>query len=191
MIFKEKIYKLSIIAICAIMLFSCKNDIKNVIKISEIDKLPELSGKDIYFTQSEYGKLSMQVYTPTLQKFTKGDQQKTVFPDGIKVIHFSEYPDTLSLIYADYAILYEKEEYWEAKGNVIAKNTKGEVLNTEYLIWDQNKKEIYSDKRVQITTPNDIIVGQGFHSDEHFDTWEIDEVTGIFTFDDDDENNKD
>jgi hypothetical protein len=43
---------------------------------------------------------------------------------------------------------------------------RNEILNTEYLVWDQKKKIIFSDKKVQVTTPNDIIFGEGFESDE-------------------------
>ena len=173
----------SIIVVSTMMLFSCKNDIKNVVKISEIEKVPELLGEDIFFTQSENGSLVLQVYTKKLQKFSKQENPTTVFPKGIEVIHFYEYPDTQSMISADYAILHENKELWEAKGNVYARNTKGEVLNTEYLAWDQQNRTISSDQQVQITTQEDIIYGQGFHSDEQFDNWEIDKVTGIFTFD--------
>jgi hypothetical protein len=46
------------------------------------------------------------------------------------------------------------------------------------------KENIFSDKQVQVTTPNDIIFGEGFESDEQFENWKIQKVTGIFTLDD-------
>jgi len=66
----------------------------------------------------------------------------------------------------------------EAKNNVIVTNIKGEILNTEHLIWDQNKKIIYSDVFVKITTPTQILFGKGLESDERFENWKIKNPTG-------------
>ena len=163
---------------------SCKNDIKNVLKVSEVEKLPELLGEEIYLNQSENGKVYLSVYAKKFIKYSKANLQQTEFPEGIRVVHFTNYPDTLSMISADYAVNYDEKEIWEAKGNVIAKNSKNEVLNTEFLIWDQKKRIIYSPKQVQVTTPDDIIIGEGFESDDQFNNWKIQNVIGVFTLND-------
>lgn len=181
-------WKISFIVITSIFLLSsCKNDINNIIKVSEIQKLPELFGEEIYLTQSEYGKTILSVYAKKFIKYDKANIKQTEFPEGIRVVHFSDFPDTLSMISADYAVNFDEKEIWEAKGNVVAKNIKNEVLNTEYLIWDQKKRIIYSNKQVQVTTPNDIIIGEGFESDDQFNNWKIQNVIGVFTLNDDSE----
>ncbi|MFW5850661.1 MAG: LPS export ABC transporter periplasmic protein LptC [Bacteroidota bacterium] len=176
----------SIIVVSIMMLFSCKNEMKNIIKMSEIQKMPELSGSEVYLSQTEFGKTTLSVYTPQVLKYSQENSPysspRTLFPQGIRVVHFSTFPDTLTMIRADHAILYDNEEKWEAKNNVVAKNEKGEVLRTEYLIWNQKKGKIFSDKQVQITTEDDIIEGTGFEADDNFENWEILNVTGIFTF---------
>jgi len=179
---------LSIIVFVTMMLFSCKNEMKNIIKMSEIQKMPELSGREVYMTQTEFGEKTLSVYTPQVLKYSQENSlyssPRTLFPEGIRVVHFGIYPDTLTMIRADYAILYDNEEKWEAKNNVVAKNSKGEVLRTEYLTWDQKTGKIFSDKQVQITTEDDIIEGTGFEADDNFENWEIQNVTGVFTFSD-------
>ena len=106
------------------------------------------------------------------------------FPQGISVLQYSSYPDTLSLLTANYAINDEEKDIWEARGNVVAKNVKShEELNTEYLVWDQKKGIIYSDKKVRVITPDDIIMGEGFSSDDQFTEWQVEKVTGIISFD--------
>ncbi|MDA3883326.1 MAG: LPS export ABC transporter periplasmic protein LptC [Bacteroidales bacterium] len=188
MIFRYKNIFSSIIVVSIMMLFSCKNEMKNIVKMSEIQKMPELSGSEVYMSQTEFGKKTLSIYTPQLLKYSQENSlyssPRTLFPEGIRVVHFSIYPDTLTMIRADYAILYENEEKWEAKNNVIAQNAKGEVLRTEYLIWNQKAGKIFSDKQVQITTEDDIIEGTGFEADDNFENWEIQNVTGIFTFSD-------
>ena len=167
------------------MLFSCKNDMKNIVKISEIETMPELSGENMYLEETVYGKKTLSVFTPELQKFSRENSQydtpRTIFPEGIHVVHFSDFPDTLSMIRANYAILFEDTETWEAQGNVRAQNAKGELLQTEFLVWDQKNGVIFSTQQVQITTEDDVIFGYGFRSDDNFENWEIQQVTGVFS----------
>lgn len=179
----------SIITLSVVMLFSCKNDMKNIVKISEIETMPELSGRNMFLSETEFGNRTISVFTPKLLKYSqensKYDSPRTIFPQGIEVVHFSEYPDTLSMIRADYASLFEETQKWEAKGNVKAQNSKGEILQTEFLIWDQKRGVIYSNQQVKITTAEDIIFGHGFRSDDNFENWEIQHVTGVFSFNED------
>lgn len=170
-----------------ILFFSCNNDMKNVIQVSEFEKLPELSSENIHFSQSEYGKIVISIETPELTKTKKGedDDESEImeFPKGIRVVQYSSYPDTLTMISANYAVNNSEEGVWKARGNVVAKNVKNqECLNTEYLIWDQKKGIIYSNQKVQVSTPDDIIFGEGFKSDDQFTDWQVEKVTGVITF---------
>ncbi|MBO7124801.1 MAG: LPS export ABC transporter periplasmic protein LptC, partial [Bacteroidales bacterium] len=114
------------------------------------------------------------------------------FPKGIRVVQYSSYPDTLTMIFANYAVNNSEKGVWEARGNVIAKNVKNqECLNTEYLIWDQKKGIIYSNQKVQVSTPDDIIFGEGFKSDDQFTDWQVEKVTGVITFENENFTNED
>jgi len=170
-----------------ILFFSCNNDMKNVIQVSEFEKLPELSSENIHFSQSEYGKIVISIETPELTKTKNGEEDDEAeimeFPKGIRVVQYSSYPDTLTMISANYAVNNSEKGVWEARGNVVAKNVKNqECLNTEYLIWDQKKGIIYSNQKVQVSTPDDIIFGEGFKSDDQFTDWQVEKVTGVITF---------
>ncbi|HIN39145.1 MAG TPA: LPS export ABC transporter periplasmic protein LptC, partial [Flavobacteriales bacterium] len=79
---------------------------------------------------------------------------------------------------ANYAISYEKKGTMEAKGNVVLINEIGEKLNTEYLIWNQKEAKIFSDKFVKITTKDEIIMGEGFESNESFTNFKIHHIKG-------------
>ncbi|MDR2962461.1 MAG: LPS export ABC transporter periplasmic protein LptC [Bacteroidales bacterium] len=164
------------------LIFSCNNDIETIKKVSQSEQVPMLLGENIALTQSEQGRIMLKVFTKELIQYANGEKNYTEFPQGIRAVHFSNYPDTISYLQADYAINYAETDVWEAKGNVIARNVKNEQLNTEYLVWDQKKKIIYSNARVQVTTPDDIIYGEGFESDEQFENWSVKKVTGTFTF---------
>lgn len=168
----------------SVLLLSCNNDLENVIRVSEFEKLPELLGENIQFVQTEYGKIVISITSPTITKQTKDGEEQMEFPKGITVVQYSNYPDTASYISANYAINYSDKNLWEARGNVVAKNIKNhETLNTEYLVWDQSKGLIYSDKKVQVRTPDDVIFGEGFRADDQFGDWQVDKVTGVISFD--------
>jgi hypothetical protein len=59
-------------------------------------------------------------------------------------------------------------------------NNKGERLNTEKLIWDQNRQLIYTDKFVRITTPSEVLTGEGMESTQDFSDWTIKTPRGRF-----------
>ena len=102
---------------------------------------------------------------------------------------FMEIDDPISRLivihlYCEKAINYTEKNLWKARGDVVAINAKNqEKLNTEYLVWDQKKGEISSNQKVQVSTPDDVIFGEGFRSDDSFDDWQVDKVTGVITFD--------
>jgi hypothetical protein len=63
-------------------------------------------------------------------------------------------------------------------------NTKGERLNTEEIIWDEQKKKIYSDKYVTIHTKDEILFGYGFESNEDFSKYKIFKLSGTIRMED-------
>lgn len=156
---------------------SCENDIQQVKKFDKDEKkLPTQILIDAEMIYSDSAELKAIIKTPKLDNYTI-DKVYQEFPKGVKVDIY-ENGVVSSNLKANYAVNYEKEKIMEAKNNVIVTNIKGEILNTEHLIWDQNKKIIYSDVFVKITTPTQILFGKGLESDERFENWKIKNPTG-------------
>jgi len=149
--------------------------------VSKKEEFPDLSAKNVSFLYTDSGKIKVNITSPLLRRFSNVERPYTEFPNGLMVVYFSQYPDTNSRISANYAIQWMNEKKWEAKGIVIARNTKGYVLNTEYMIWDEKKEIIYSDKYVKIATGTDVIVGEGFEADQTFERWKILKVKGAIS----------
>ena len=70
-------------------------------------------------------------------------------------------------------------------GNVHVQNLKGEKFDTELLYWDQNKKRVYSDRRVRIEQPDQVIYAIGFESNEQLTKYRFFKTEGIFYVDED------
>jgi LPS export ABC transporter protein LptC len=116
-------------------------------------------------------------------------KKEMVFPKGFFATFYEEDMTVKSTLHANHGINYEEKRIMIATDSVVLINfNKEETLNTDELIWDQNKKLIYSDKFVKITTNEDVIFGNGgFESDEAFDEWIIKNPTGDFIINEDEE----
>lgn len=172
---------LSIVAISmATMLFSCSNDLEKVKKLTTIDSIPDITIKNILVKQSESGMITLELTAPQLNSF-QGREPYTEFPKGLRIIFFDSLMQPKSELTARYGISWDNKRIMEAKGDVVVRNfTKKAQLNTEHLTWDENKRKMFSEQFVKITTPDRIITGKSMESDEVFDNWVIRNVSGTF-----------
>ena len=91
------------------------------------------------------------------------------FRKGVKVETYNDTTHTIeSTLTTNYAIFLEKQELWEAKGNVIATNAQGQKLETEQLFWNQKSGRIYSNVDSKVTQNDGESVIIGFESDDRF-----------------------
>jgi lipopolysaccharide assembly outer membrane protein LptD (OstA) len=57
-------------------------------------------------------------------------------------------------------------------------NQKGERLTTDELIWDEEKKIIYSNTFVKIATEDEVMYGKGMIANQNFSDYTIKNITG-------------
>ncbi len=167
------------ISLVMLMLFfsACENDMEKVKLISTKDTLPNTSAKNVELFYSEFANVRIHLTAPLINEYELENPYREM-PKGIKVLFFDSVGNQISSLRAEYAISYQNEQRMEAKNDVVVINEKNEQLNTEHLIWDQKKKKIFSEKFVKITTPDKIIHGDGFESDETFDKWSLKKIRG-------------
>lgn len=170
-----------ITALFAVMLFSCENDMAVVNEITRRDTLPMVTSHNIVVLYSEKGIPQFTLKAPIAIIYA-GDDAYQEFASGFHVVFFDSLQNIKSELSADYGISYEKRKLMEARRNVVVVNhEKNERMNTEHMIWDQNKKIIFSDVFVKITTPTDVLYGEnGFEADESFNSWLIRKTSGEF-----------
>ena len=161
------------------MLFSCENDIETVNIIGAKDTAPFEISKNVALYYSENGKVEVLLKTPLLERYT-GERPYFEMTKGVEVYFYDSLMNISSQLTANYAISYENEKITEARNNVVVLNEKNEQLDTEHLIWDEKKAIIYSNVYVKITTPDEILYGDGFESDERFEKWHIKMPKGSF-----------
>ena len=97
----------------------------------------------------------------------------TILPKGVMVIFYDRNEKESTTLKGNYAIRYEKSQRMEIRYNVEVINEKGEKLNTERLVWDEQKKKITSNAFVKITTAKEVITGNGLEANQDFTKYEI------------------
>ena len=103
------------------------------------DTIPDISAKNIDFTFSDSAKVQVRLTGPVMHAYD-GDDPYMVFPEGFLVEFYDSVMNITSTITGKYGIHYDKRGVMEARNNVVVTNFEtGERLDTEELIWDQNK----------------------------------------------------
>ena len=161
------------------ILCSCENDVKKVASLTKKNE-PNSRGKNVSLIYSEKANVKIKVTAPVMEEYGIEEKDKYIeMQKGIKVQFFDSLLKVTSTLTSKYAIHRVGEKIMEAKNDVVVVNDKGEQLNTEHLIWNEDSSKIYSDKFVKITTEDEILMGEGMEANQDFSKWKIHKIKGI------------
>lgn len=160
----------------ATLLFSCTKETKPT--QYDYETLLTESSENRTITMMENGIRSYTFITPLMEGYSLAANPYQEFRRGINMTTYTQ--DSLNLvdanITANYAIYYENQRLWEAKGNVIIiKNNRDEgdttiknhtEIYTQQLFWNATTKKIYSNVDTKILQPDGWHFGVGFDADE-------------------------
>lgn len=150
----------------------------------DLETLKTLQSNNLTIISSAEGKLSYRFETPLLERYEYAAQPYMEFTKGVKVETYNDSTHLIeSTLIADYAKLIEPLELWEARGNVVATNAQGQVLETQQLFWDRKSDRIYSTVDSKITQGQDVVIGIGFESNSKFDDFMFHRPRGQVTVD--------
>ena len=165
---------LTLLAIGMLWLTACENNLENIKKLANMNSglaIDTTRGVDIIYSDSAVVK--GRLITPLLIKYST-EKPYDVMPDGVKVISFDKNGKEEGNIVADSAVQLENESITKFYKNVIATSADGSTFKSEEMIWDQPKKIIYSNQRVEMLRPNgDVFYGTSFKSDDKLEHPEI------------------
>lgn len=159
----------------ASLLSSC--DTKPAATVYDYETLMTESSENRTITMMENGKRSYSFTSPLMEGYSMASNPYQEFRRGIRMTTFT---DSLSLvdatITANYAIYYERQRLWEAKGNVvIIKNNREEgdttvkdltEIYTQQLFWNATTKKIYSNVDTKVLQADGWHFGVGFDADD-------------------------
>ncbi|HLP51039.1 MAG TPA: LPS export ABC transporter periplasmic protein LptC [Chitinophagales bacterium] len=161
-----------------LFLCSCNNSIEEVNQIVSRANVKIEKGKDVVINYSDNGVVRIQAMGPTATRFNT-EKPYLEFPDGFKILFYNNAHEIESTLTSRTATAVENSHTMTARDSVVVVNNKGEVLNTDELIWDEEKKIIYSNSFVKISTADEILYGNGMIANENFSDYTIKHITGV------------
>lgn len=174
-------------AIAAGMLFSaCENDLAEVKRVTTRDTLPVQTIFNSTTTYTDSGRVTFEISAGRVDRFL-GENPYDNFTDGLIVTSYNRDGSVASKITAENAVNYTKKKRMTARDNVVLENDEGKKLNTEELHWDESEHRIFTDKFVKITTPTEILFGDGLEAEEDFSRYEIKNIKGRIKIEEDEE----
>lgn len=173
----SSLLKLSVICCLLLAIYSCKNSLEEAKLIISRANVKIEKGKNVQINFSDNGIVRIQASGPAVTRYNT-EKPYLEFSDGIQILFFNAEHGTDSKLTAKYATAIENSKSMTARDSVVVINNKGEILNTDELIWDEDKKIIYSNSFVKITTADEIIYGNGMTANENFTDYVIKHITG-------------
>ena len=169
------------VSLILLVAFSCNEEVEKVRVVTEKSNLPIETGHTIQINYTDSGFPRARLFAPLMERYANDEKNYTEMKKGITAYFFNKNRKVDSYLKAKYAIRYDREKRMTAKNDVVLVNNKFDTLNTEELNWDEVTQRIYSDKAVRITTPDEIIIGEGFESNTEFDKYKIFKIKGTIS----------
>ena len=173
---------LTAIAMLAVLgLGSCKDEGKLGVA-SRIDpkKMPSMTTVNVATLISDSGITQYKIVSPLWNVYDEVDTPYWSFPKGIYLQKYDRKFNVIASVAADSAKFFRLQNLWKLDGNVELKKEPGELFLTQQLFWDQRRNRLYSDSFIHIETPERMLEGQGFESNDRLTKYSIRKPTGIF-----------
>lgn len=159
---------------------ACNSEKIDKVKVSVApNDLPLERGKNISINYTDSGYVKARIFAPLLERYNNEERVESEMRQGFTAYFYDRSGKINSYIKSKYALRNELTRTMTARQDVIVVNNKGDTLRTEELIWDEKTDKIFSDKFVNITTPDQIIMGTGLESNTSFTWYRVFNITGI------------
>ena len=154
---------------------ACYDEQRNADDFKEYEG-PSLEVADAEFLFSDSAVIRVRFTAKRQLQYENGDQD---FPEGIYIESYETDGVKSSTIKADRGHYDQADDKYTAEGNVIVNNLENdETLKTEILYWEPRKKEIYTDRYVEITSEGSVFMGEGLTAKDDFSSYQILKPTG-------------
>ena len=160
------------------ILFSCRErSYEELIGQSEIERFPDEISTHLHMIATDSGKVNFELKGVIIETFY-GKINKTYIKDGLEVTFYdAKTKEVQAILTAYYGERDLNTENMIVRDSVVVQNKdRNHVLRTEELIWKNDS--IYTNKKVEITTPDDVLTGFGLIADQELNYFKIKFPTG-------------
>ena len=163
-------------------ILSCHTNPQKIEALVKDTEEPVVSSEEVEWFYTKNGVATHRLTSPKVLRFG-GQKEYIEFPAGLEIFSFNTQGEQEAFMKSDYAIQYLADKIIEAKGSVLLENLKGEKLETEFLVWNENRNEIFTEELVKITKQGLSIMGYGFESNTSFSKYTLKNTRGIINLD--------
>ena len=157
----------------------CKNDMKNIKTTLNRSMLNTERADEVQIIYSKEGHTKAQLFTKTFNHIQNTIPTYIEMKNGLKVEFYDDTLKVLSTLTSKYGKMFEDTGNVLVRDSVVVTNAKNEQLNTEELVWNEKLQKFYTEKFVKISTPTQVIYGDGLESNQTFTQYKITNVKGI------------
>ncbi|MCA0132487.1 LPS export ABC transporter periplasmic protein LptC [Winogradskyella alexanderae] len=183
---KKNISRNLVTAIAVTLFFACKNNFEEVQKIGVLQNQPvgEATNINLKYTEFEEDsvKLLANLLSPSMLDYSNRDFSFSEFPEGIELIVYGE-GNKITRIFADYAIVYNKTDIIDLRGNVIVATHEKDTLFTDQLYYNEKLEWVFTNERFTLKRLEGPTNGSGFDSDKEFKNFQMLEIDAVFEID--------
>lgn len=162
-----------------ILFSACKNDMKKIQETIDRSMLNTEHADSVTIIYSKEGSTKAQMFAKTFNHVQDAKPPYIEMKQGLKVLFYDDSMQVQSTLHAKYGKYFEQNGNVLVRDSVVVYNIKKEQLNTEELVWNEKLQKFYTQKFVTITTPTQIIYGDGLESNQNFSDYTILNVKGI------------
>ena len=159
---------------------SCKNDPNEIRALTGKPNQAEDHATDVTVVYSKAGKTNMRIFA---HDFVRNEGTRRPYIDMNTRLKVEFFNDSTGAV--DDILTADSSRYYEAQGDMIIWDSvqiitkKGEKLNTDELIWNASAQKFFTEKPVRITTPTEVLYGNGMEANSDFSWYQITNPKGI------------
>ena len=168
-----------LLAMMIILFSACKNDMKKIQETIDRSMLNTEHADSVTIIYSKEGSTKAQMFARTFNHVQDAKPPYIEMKQGLRVLFYDDSMQVQSTLHAKYGKYFEQNGNVLVRDSVVVYNIKKEQLNTEELVWNEKLQKFYTQKFVTITTPSQIIYGDGLESNQNFSDYTILNVKGI------------
>ncbi|MFZ1519016.1 MAG: LPS export ABC transporter periplasmic protein LptC [Ignavibacteriaceae bacterium] len=168
-------YFLMIISVLVLFQYCSTKRVKPSVDSSlKIEELPSQESWNSVITFTDSGKTKAILWAGHLRKYN--EKRETLLDENIKVDFYDQKEIQTSTLTSKNGRVDESTNNLFAKDSVVVKND-SVTIKTEEMMWRNKDRKIVSDKYVKVISPNEIIEGYGFESDQGLSNYIIYNIT--------------
>ena len=160
-----------------ILLFSCEDNFQEIKKINSKNLLPLGITENLKLIYTDSAKVKAILYSSLNKDFTNKTFPYSEFPNGIKISFFDK-ENNETIVTSNYAIMYNKTNIVDMRGNVIINNYDGSELKTDQLFWDPEQEWLFTEEKFTFKNIDYDIVATRLDANRSFTIFNTGELDG-------------